>query len=126
MKKTALAVIGLALETYGKALDREQEVLMLATDILIDTFAAESAVLRALANGGAPLQQDAALVFVHDAVARVSGAATTALSAMATGPALGAALAAANRWLTLTPANTIAARRRIADKVIEKKGYAFA
>jgi alkylation response protein AidB-like acyl-CoA dehydrogenase len=126
MKKTALAVIGFALETYGKALDREQEVLMLATDILIDTFAAESAVLRALGDNGTPLQQDAAMAFVHDAVARVNAAATTALSAMATGPALGATLAAVTRWLTLPPANTIAARRRIADTVIEKRGYAFA
>jgi len=125
MKKTALAVTGLALETYGKALDREQEVVMLATDILIDTFAAESAVLRALSNRAAPLQQDAAMAFTHDAVARVRAAATTALSAMLTGPALAAPIAAVDRWLTLPPANTVAARRRIADVVIEKKRYAF-
>ena len=98
---------------------------MLATDILIATFAAESAVLRALANSGSPLQQDAAMSYVHDAVPRVRAAAHTALGAMATGPGLAATVAAVNRWLKLPPANTIAARRRIADAVVERKRYAF-
>ena len=126
MKKTALAVTGLALETYGKTLDREQEVLMLATDVLIDAFASESAVLRAMSNSGSSLQQDAAMAFVHDAVARVRRNATTAISAMATGAALTAMTAAVDRWLTLAPANTIAARRCIADAVVARQCYAFA
>ena len=48
-KKVALMVLGTAMQTYGQALTDEQEVLTAAADILIDTFAAESALLRALA-----------------------------------------------------------------------------
>ena len=46
-KKVALIVIGTAMQTYGDALSDEQEVLSYASDILIDVYAAESAVLRA-------------------------------------------------------------------------------
>jgi alkylation response protein AidB-like acyl-CoA dehydrogenase len=126
LKKTALLVLGLAVRTYGEALDREQEVLMLASDILMDTFGAESAALRAIANPGAPLQQDAAMAFAHDAVARAAAGARTAFAAMITGDALGAAVAALDRWLAVAAADTVAARRRIADRVILTKQYIFA
>ncbi len=46
-KKVALVVIGTAMQTYGEGLTDEQEVLSYASDILIDTYAAESAVARA-------------------------------------------------------------------------------
>src|SRR5262245_17894277 len=48
-KKTALMVLGLAMQTFGAKLTDEQEVLMHTADILMDVFAAESAVLRATA-----------------------------------------------------------------------------
>lgn len=47
LKKLALAVLGLAALKYGKKIEEEQEVLAVAADILIDIFAAESALLRA-------------------------------------------------------------------------------
>ena len=47
MRKTALAALGLAATTYGDALQHEQEVLMLVSDIVMEMFAAESATLRA-------------------------------------------------------------------------------
>ena len=55
-KKTALMVLGLAMQTFGTKLTDEQEVLMHLADILIDVFSAESAVLRAqaAAAGKAP------------------------------------------------------------------------
>ena len=46
-KKVALMVLGTAMQTYGEKLTDEQEVLSYAADILIDIYAAESAVLRA-------------------------------------------------------------------------------
>ena len=48
-KKVALMVLGTAMQTYGQKLNDEQEVLGYAADIMIDTYAAESAVLRARA-----------------------------------------------------------------------------
>ena len=48
MKKVALMVLGTAMQTYGEKLADEQEVLLAAADIIIDTYASESALLRAL------------------------------------------------------------------------------
>src|SRR4030095_6380579 len=49
VKEVALMVVGTALQTFGDRLESEQEVLSFASDILIDTYAAESAVWRASA-----------------------------------------------------------------------------
>src|SRR5688572_16743717 len=46
-KKIVLLVAGTAMQRYGTKLEQEQEVLSYLADILIDTYAAESAVLRA-------------------------------------------------------------------------------
>ncbi|MCR4374941.1 MAG: acyl-CoA dehydrogenase family protein [Acidobacteria bacterium] len=131
MKKAAVMVLGLAMQTYGIALEQEQEVLMLASDIMMDTFMAESALLRAgqAAAAGAPsasLHADAAAVFTHDAALRVDAAARTAIQAMTGGDTQRTMLAALRRLLKVTPVDTIAARRRIADATTEKKGYVFA
>lgn len=130
MKKAAIMVLGLAMQTYAAAVEQEQEVLMLASDILMDTFVAESAWLRAersAANGvaTAALQQDAAALLLHDAGLRVDAAARTAIQHMTTGDTQRTMLAALRRVLKVTPVNTIAARRRLADAVIEKKAYLF-
>jgi alkylation response protein AidB-like acyl-CoA dehydrogenase len=131
LKKAALMLLGLALETHGAALDREQELLMLIADVLIAAFAAESATLRAAAaarasHALAPLMADAAGVYVHDAVLCADGLARTALAAMREGDDLRVLIAAERRLLASTPVNTIAARRRIADAVATRKGYAIA
>ncbi|MCX7784504.1 MAG: acyl-CoA dehydrogenase family protein, partial [Meiothermus sp.] len=52
LKKLALAVLGLAALKYGKKIEEEQEVMGIDADILIDIFAAESALLRARKLGG--------------------------------------------------------------------------
>ena len=127
-KKTALMVLGLAMQRFGETLNDEQEVLSWGADILIDTFAAESAVLRALQAGTeapttAELQTDAACVYVSDAAARVESAARSALAAMAEGDTLRMHLAALRRLLKVTPVNTVAMRRRLADAVVDRAGY---
>jgi alkylation response protein AidB-like acyl-CoA dehydrogenase len=127
-KKTVLMVLGLAMQRYGEKLTDEQEVLSWSADILIDTFAAESAVLRALqaatdAKNTAELQTDAACVYVSDAAARIECAARSALAAMAEGDTLRMNLAALRRLLKVTPVNTVVMRRRLADAVVDRAGY---
>ena len=129
-KKVGLAVLGLALQTYGAKLSEQQEVLSFTADILIDTFATESAVDRALqaADAGersAALQADAARALVNDAAMRIEGAARSALAAMAEGDTLRTHLAALRRLLKVTPVNVVAIRRRLADETVERAGYIF-
>jgi alkylation response protein AidB-like acyl-CoA dehydrogenase len=131
LKKTALMVLGVAMQTYGPKLADEQEVLMQAADILIDVFAAESAVLRAQAahlhrHPRASLHVDAARVFVNDAAMRVEIAARQALASMTDGDTLRTMLAGLRRLLKVTPTNTTALRRRIADAAVERGAYPLA
>jgi hypothetical protein len=128
MKKVALMVLGTALQTYGDKLTDQQEVLTLAADVIIDVFAAESVLLRA--SQGARVQHDlkivAAEVYITDAAARVEIAARSALAAMADGDVLRTLLAALRRVLKITPDNTVARRRQIADAIVERKAYPYA
>jgi alkylation response protein AidB-like acyl-CoA dehydrogenase len=129
-KKTALMVLGLAMQTYGESLADQQEVVMLCADILIDVFSAESAALRAQAAAeadrpDASLHADAARVFVNDAAMRVEAAARQALAAMADGDTLRTMLAALRRLSKVAPINTVVLRRRLADAAVARAGYIF-
>jgi len=126
MKKVALMVLGTAMQTYGPKLTDEQEILCAAADILIDIYAAESAVLRAraaAARADAALHQAAARTFVNDATQRVQAAAANALAAMADGDTLRTLLAALRRVLKATPINTVALRRTLADATVARDRY---
>src|SRR5262249_8143439 len=112
-KKTALMVFGLAMQTYGQKLTDEQEVLMHLADITMDVYAAESAMLRALAaserqDRRAPLHVDAARVFVSDAALRIEASARQALAAMSDGDTLRTMLAALRRGVQGAPLHTSA------------------
>jgi alkylation response protein AidB-like acyl-CoA dehydrogenase len=127
-KKVALMVLGTAMQTYGEKLTDEQEVLSYAADILIDIYSAESAVLRAKEAIAQQRTRDtlhaaAARVFVNDAAQRVEAAARSALAAMAEGDTLRTLLAALRRILKVTPINTVALRRTLAEAANEQGGY---
>ena len=127
-RKVVLAVVGLALQTHGDRLTDEQELLSLAADIIIDTYAADSVVQRARAASvagvpGADLQVDAATVYVNDAAMRIDVAARAALGAMAAGDALRTHLAALRRLLKVTPVNAVVIRRRLADATVARGAY---
>jgi alkylation response protein AidB-like acyl-CoA dehydrogenase len=124
LKKTALMILGLAMQTYGEALQHEQEVLLLTSDIVRESFGAESAMLRAEASLQ-NLQLDAAAVLAHDAAMRAESHARVALAAMTAGDTLRTMLAALRRVMKIVPLNTVAARRRIADAVAVARGYVF-
>jgi hypothetical protein len=99
----------------------------------MDVYGAESTVLRALRSAEAPsgqpasadLHHAAARVFVNDAAVRVEASAKTALAAMADGDTLRTLLAALRRLLKVTPINTVALRRTLADATVERRGYPF-
>jgi alkylation response protein AidB-like acyl-CoA dehydrogenase len=124
MKKVALMVLGTAMQTYGEKMADEQEVLIAAADIIIDVYGSESALFRAAQAGGA-LHEAAARSSINDAAVRVEASAKTALAAMADGDTLRTLLAALRRLLKVTPVNTVALRRQLADATVERRTYIF-
>jgi len=129
-KKVVLMVAGTAMQRYGTKIEQEQEVLSYLADILTDTYASESAVLRAQEAArtklnNAELHQDAARITVSESAGRIELAARNALAAMADGDTLRTQLAALRRLLKVTPANTVALRRRLAEATSAKGGYIF-
>ncbi|HJR58655.1 MAG TPA: acyl-CoA dehydrogenase family protein [Vicinamibacterales bacterium] len=130
LKKTALAVLGTAMQTYGEKLPDQQEVLSFAADIIADAFVAESSLIRALqAPADSPqrasLHAAAARVVIYTATSRADASAKEALAAMAQGDTLRTLLAALRRWLKSTPADLVTARRALAAQTVQRHKYAF-
>jgi len=128
LKGAALTVLQTAVDTFGTGLADQQEVLMHTADMLIDTYASESAVLRAEASAkrGVPkaaLQADAAAVYLADATMRVAASARQALAAMAEGNTLARLLDAVQRLTASEPVNTVALRRSLAQATVQGGGY---
>jgi alkylation response protein AidB-like acyl-CoA dehydrogenase len=127
LKRLSIALLGSASAAYGEALKDQQEVLAQIADIIIETYAAESAIARAAkmgsrGDGRASLAADIAAVYVNDAADRVAAASRQLVSALDT--RVDASLAAAVPSLAAHGGiDAIAARRRIADAVIEAGSY---
>jgi hypothetical protein len=123
--------LGTAAKMYMAALSEQQEILMGVADIIMDTYAMESAILRAqkLAAAQGPEQAarflDMTRVFCNDAVERIEANAKNTLAAMVEGDELRTLLAALRRFTRNTPTNTVVARQRIADVLIKANKYAY-
>jgi alkylation response protein AidB-like acyl-CoA dehydrogenase len=127
-RKVSLLGLGLAMQRYGDALAEEQEVLLWLADLAIDTYAADSAVARAGQATALPRgsrHEDAARVFVSDAAMRIEMTARQVLATLADGDTLRTHLAALRRLLKVVPADTVAARRRLAEATVERGRYLF-
>lgn len=131
-KKIALMVLGTAAQKYMQALSEQQEVLLNSADIIMEAYQMESAVLRAkkiaAKNGedAAGRFIDMAAVYCNDAIQRVEAKAKNTIAAIAEGDEGRTLLVALKRFTkNNSPINTIAARQRIADVMIEANTYTF-
>jgi len=113
-------------------LKNEQEVLMNIADMIIDTYLAESLLLRAekiteTGKGKQPQElYDAILrTFIHDATARMNKNATDALGSFAEGDLLRTLLMGVKRFTKYPVQNVKANRRAIAKALIEANEYCF-
>jgi alkylation response protein AidB-like acyl-CoA dehydrogenase len=130
-KKVALMTLGTAAQKYMMKLGDQQEILMGIADIIMDTYAMETAILRArklaASQGEAAAERylDMTRVFCNDAVERIEAKAKNTLAGMSEGDELRTLLAALRRFTKLQPMNTIAARQRIADDLIAANKYIY-
>jgi alkylation response protein AidB-like acyl-CoA dehydrogenase len=125
-KKSALFALGLAYQKFGAALEDQQEVLASITDIAMNAFAMESVYLRAqklakLRKG--EIVADICPVFLREAMEIVESAARNVLAASSEGDALRTNLAVLKRFTKFEPVNAIAARRRIAERLLAAGRY---
>jgi hypothetical protein len=122
LKKLALVVAGLGVERFGTALETEQEVLASIADILIDAFAAESAVLRAIRLDSA-VSSTMARLHLDSALDHSMQTANYGLSRVADGDDLRTYLSVARRLTRREPFDIVQAEREVASRVIESQGY---
>ncbi len=131
MKKSILMVAGAAVQKLMMKIQDEQEILMNIADMAIETFEAESALLRVMkmvdrqGESASQLQIDMMRCYLNDAVDKVNKAGKEAINAFAGGDEQRMMLLGLKRFTKTEPFNSKDARRRIADKLIAEDKYAW-
>jgi alkylation response protein AidB-like acyl-CoA dehydrogenase len=124
-KKAVLMAAGGAAQKLGLALGDEQEIVMHIADMVIDTYMAESVLLRtqklvSMKGQDACAEQIAMTqLYIHDAADRIAKNAREAVNAFAEGDERQAMLMGARRFTKTQPLNTKDLRRVVAKKMIE-------
>jgi alkylation response protein AidB-like acyl-CoA dehydrogenase len=126
-KKAGLLTLGIAYQKFLGAIEEQQEVVAGITDILMNTFAMESAMLRAekIARSGknAENAREMAAVFAREAMDVIDASARTVLAACSEGDALRTNLAVLKRFTKTEPIDMIGTRRKIAARLIQAERY---
>ncbi len=131
LKKAGLMVAGAAVQKFMMKLSEEQEILMNLADMLIEGYIAESVILRVekligmKGEEAAAIQKEMAIVYLHHAMTKAANSGREAIMSFAEGDELRLMLMGLKRFTKIDPYNLKAARRKIADYVIEKGEYPF-
>jgi len=129
MKKCILMVAGAAVQKLMNKLTSEQEIIMNIADMAIETFVAESFLLRVMKasdkNGQENNKVQIAMMqcYLNDAVDKVAKCGKEAINAFAGGDEQKMMLLGLKRFTKTEPFNSKDARRLIADKLIDEGKY---
>jgi hypothetical protein len=130
-KKAVLMVAGSAAQKLMMELSKEQEILINIADMVIDTYVAESTLLRAekivsmRGEEAASVYIDIARVYINDMADRINKNGKEAINSFVAGDEQRIMLMGLKRFTKVDPMNTKDARRRIAAKLIEANKYCF-
>ncbi|MEJ2103329.1 MAG: acyl-CoA dehydrogenase family protein [Ignavibacteriaceae bacterium] len=130
-KKAILMTAGMAVQKFMQKLADEQEIIMNLTDMLIEVYTSESAILRtqklATIKSEAEAQPyiDMTQVYVSDSLERINLYGKHAIAAFAEGDELKLLTLGLKRFTKSDLVNTTKLRRNIADKLIEANAYCF-
>src|SRR5580698_3033269 len=125
-KKIALLLMGVAYQKYMMELEKQQEILASITDVIMDIFAMESALLRTqkLAESGKGANAaDMTAVLVRDAMAHIDVTARNVVAACSDGDTLRTNLVVLRRFSKYEPVDAITLRRQIARRLLDAERY---
>ena len=131
MKKSILMVAGAAVQKLMTTLSKEQEIIMNIADMAIQTFVAESMLLRVIKSvertGEDANQVQLAMlhVYLNDAVDILAKAGKEAINSFAEGDEQKMMLLGLKRFTKTEPFNAKDARRLVAAKLIEDGKYSL-
>ena len=132
LKKVFLMVAGAAVQKYGPELESHQQLLMAASDILIEIYMAESTILRteklAKKEGEDKVQEQIAMakLYLYHAVDIVSQKGKEGIVSFSEGDEQRMMLMGLKRFTKYTNMpNVIGLREKIAAKIISENKYAF-
>ncbi|MBL0068698.1 MAG: acyl-CoA dehydrogenase family protein [Chitinophagaceae bacterium] len=131
LKKAILMTSGAAVQKLMMKIENEQEVLMNIADMAIETFNAESVLLRVMkmadqkGEAASQLHLDIMRTYLYDAADRVNKSGKDAVNAFSDGDEQRMILMGLKRFTKAEPFNIKDARRRIADKMIAEGKYCF-
>jgi hypothetical protein len=129
MKKAILMVAGAAVQKLMMKISDEQEILMNIADMAIETFTAESTLLRVAkmvdkkGEAASQVYIDMMRNCLNDAVDKTNKAGKEAINGFAEGDELRMMLLGLKRFTKAAPFNSKDARRRIADRLITDGRY---
>jgi alkylation response protein AidB-like acyl-CoA dehydrogenase len=129
MKKVVLATLGLAAQKFGMGLKDQQGVLADIADIVIETYACESGLLRAQKKAAASGQDaaepmaDMVRLYTHDAMEKIVTLGRNVLGGACEGDELRVMMAGMRRLAKHDPLNRAALHDRIAQRVIDAEAY---
>ena len=131
LKKAILMTAGAAVQKLMMKIENEQEVLMNLADMAIETFNAESVLLRVMkltdqqGEAACRHQLDIMRTYLYDAADKVNKSGKDAVNSFAEGDEQRMILMGLKRFTKAEPFNSKDARRRIADKMIAEGKYNF-
>ena len=124
-KKAILMIAGAAVQKLQQKLEEEQEIVMNATDMMIELFAMESCLLRTKrlyetkGEDAAKPYEEMTRVFISDAMERLNIHGKHAINGFATGDEQRMMLLGLKRFTKMDPVNTKELRRSVAKRLIE-------
>jgi alkylation response protein AidB-like acyl-CoA dehydrogenase len=131
LKKAILMASGAAVQKLMMKIDTEQEVLMNIADMAIETYNAESVLLRVMklaeqkGEAASQLYIDIMRTYLYDAADKVNKSGKDAVNAFSDGDEQRMILMGLKRFTKAEPFNSKDARRRIADKMIAEGKYCY-
>jgi len=128
-KRTSIAALHAVSKSYGDQIKEKQEALALVADILIDTYAMDSAWLRASklrakkSAEAAKVPLEMAALYASDAADRIAVNARNLAGTLAGRNGDAEVWEASQHLSALRPIDTVALRQNIADAVIAARRY---